>query len=263
VLQVRADYEDALARTRHRRGALGEPFHYYQEIGSTNDEALRLADAGAAHGTTVVASAQTNGRGRLGRSWFSPPDAGLYASVVVRESRATPLLTLASGVAVAEGIRTAAGLPAEVKWPNDIVIASGLGKRRKLAGILTEASTGDDGVPFAIVGIGVNLSYAAYPPEIADRATSISVELGRAVDAPLILVECLAALSARIRQLVVGEGRAVLTRWLELSPSALGARVECEGSVRGTTAGISNDGALLVRTSARIEAIRSGQVRWL
>jgi BirA family biotin operon repressor/biotin-[acetyl-CoA-carboxylase] ligase len=134
---VRAEYEEALARTRSRRGRLGEPFHFHEEIGSTNDEAVRLADAGAPHGTTVVASAQTAGRGRLGRSWFSPADAGLYASIVVRERRAAPLLTLAGGVAVAEGIHLAVALPAEIKWPNDIVIDSGLGKRRKLAGILT------------------------------------------------------------------------------------------------------------------------------
>jgi BirA family transcriptional regulator, biotin operon repressor / biotin---[acetyl-CoA-carboxylase] ligase len=260
---VRAQFEDALTRTRTRRGRLGEPFHFYPEIGSTNDEAVRLAEAGAAHGTTVVASAQTAGRGRLGRAWFSPPDAGLYASVIVRERRAAPLLTLAGGVAVAEGIRAAVALPAEIKWPNDIVIDSGLGKRRKLAGILTEASSGADGVQFAVVGIGINLSAAAYPPEIADRATSIGVELGRAVEAPLILVECLAAFSERITQLASGAADAVLTRWLQLSPSAIGTRVECEGSAGGITAGISNDGALLVRTQAGIEAIRSGQVRWL
>jgi BirA family transcriptional regulator, biotin operon repressor / biotin---[acetyl-CoA-carboxylase] ligase len=260
---VRAEFEDAVVRTRSRRGRLGEPFYFHHEIGSTNDEAVRLAEAGAPHGTTIVASAQSAGRGRLGRSWFSPPDAGLYASIVVRERRAAPLLTLAGGVAVAEGIRNAVSLPAEIKWPNDIVIDSGLGKRRKLAGILTEASTAADGLQFAVIGIGINVSPAAYPPDIADRATSIAAELGRSVDAPVILVECLAALDARIAQLASGDGGAVLGRWLELSPSAVGARVECEGAVAGVTAGISEAGALLVRTARGTEAIRSGQVRWL
>jgi BirA family transcriptional regulator, biotin operon repressor / biotin---[acetyl-CoA-carboxylase] ligase len=260
---VRAEFEAALSRTQGRRRGLGEPFHFHYEIGSTNDEAVRLAEAGAPHGTTVVASAQTAGRGRLGRTWFSPPDAGLYASIIVREPGAAPLLTLASGVAVADGIRRAVGLPAEIKWPNDIVIDSGLGKRRKLAGILTEASTGADGVQFAVIGVGINLIRTAYPPGIAERATSISVELGRAVDAALIFVECLAALAERIAQLVAGNSAAVLSRWLELSPSATGARVQCEGSVSGVTAGISDEGALLVRTAAGTERIRSGQVRWL
>jgi BirA family biotin operon repressor/biotin-[acetyl-CoA-carboxylase] ligase len=257
------EFEAALARSRDRRGGLGEPFHFHAEIGSTNDEAVRLAEAGAPHGTTVVASAQTAGRGRLGRTWFSPPDAGLYMSVIVRERRAAPLLTLASGVAVAEGIRNAVALPAEIKWPNDIVVDSGLGKRRKLAGILTEASTAADGLQFAIVGIGINLSPAAYPPEIADRATSVAAELGRPVDGPVILVECLAALGERIAQAASSNTDDLLRRWLELSPSAVGARVECEGPIAGVTAGISSDGALLVRTNAGTEAIRSGLVRWL
>ena len=260
---MRAEYEDALARTRIRRGRLGEPFHFHDEIGSTNDEAVRLADAGAPHGTTVVASAQTAGRGRLGRQWFSPPDAGLYASIVIRERRAAPLLTLAGGVAVAEAIRASVGLPAEIKWPNDVMIDSGLGKRRKLAGILTEASTSADGVQFAVIGIGINLSPSAYPPDIADRASSSAAELGRPVDAALILVECLAALDARIAQLASGYAGNLLARWRELSPSAAGARVECEGGVTGVTAGITDEGALLVRTAHGVEPIRSGQVRWL
>jgi BirA family biotin operon repressor/biotin-[acetyl-CoA-carboxylase] ligase len=260
---VRAEYEDALARARIRRGRLGEPFHFHDEIGSTNDEAVRLADAGAPHGTTVVASAQTAGRGRLGRHWFSPPGAGLYASIIVRERRASSLLTLAGGVAVADGIRMSVGLPAEIKWPNDVVIDSGLGKRRKLAGILTEASTSADGLQFAVIGIGINLSPSAYPPDIADRATSIAAELGRPIDAADILIECLAALDARITQLASGHASAVLARWLELSPSAVGARVECEGAIAGVTAGIADDGALLVRTPRGVAAIRSGQVSWL
>src|SRR5690606_6342284 len=140
---------------------------------STNDEAARLAAAGATQGTTVVAAAQTAGRGRLGRAWFSPPGAGLYASVVIRDPRAAPLLTLAAGVAIAEGIRAAAGLPVEIKWPNDLVVDAGLGRRRKLAGILTEGSSGVDGLQFVIVGFGVNLLPAAYPADIADRATSL------------------------------------------------------------------------------------------
>ena len=260
---MRGEFEEALVRTRGRRQGLGEPFHFHQEIGSTNDEAARLAEAGAPHGTTVVASAQTAGRGRLGRSWFSPPDAGLYASIVIRERRAAPLLTLAGGVAVAEGIHNAVGLPAEIKWPNDVVVDSGLGKRRKLAGILTEASTGADGLQFVVIGIGINLLATAYPPDIADRATSVSAELGRPVEAGLILAECLAVLAQRVTQLAEGDHRGVLRRWLELSPSANGARVEWEGRLTGVTSGIAEDGALLVRTGIGTEAIRSGVVRWL
>jgi BirA family transcriptional regulator, biotin operon repressor / biotin---[acetyl-CoA-carboxylase] ligase len=260
------EFEEALERTRDRRGGFGDPFHFHFEIGSTNDEAARLAEAGARHGTTVVAAAQTAGRGRLGRTWFSPPDAGLYVSVVIREPRAAALLTLAGGVAVAAGIRNAVALPAEIKWPNDIVVESGLGKRRKLAGILTEASTGAEGLQFVVIGFGINLLPTSYPADLADRATSVQAELGRPVERTTLLVECLAALSGRVRDVASGNHRVVLERWLELSPSAFNARVEAEGvsgPVTGTTAGLAADGALLVKTRTGIEAIRSGVVRWL
>lgn len=244
----------------------GQPLHAFEEIGSTNDEASRLAQAGAPEGTTVVAAAQTAGRGRLGRSWFSPAGAGLYASVIVRDPGVAPVVTLAAGVALAEGIRTASGLPVEIKWPNDIVIDSGLGRRRKLAGILTEASTGADGLQFVVVGFGINLLPAAYPPDIADRAASLAGELGREVDGSVVLAACLAALDARVRDLTEGRRQDVLDLWIGLSPSAVGSRVECEGpsgAIAGVTAGIAADGALLVRTGGQVEPVRSGEVRWL
>ena len=260
------DFEEALTRTRDRRGPFGAPLYYFDETRSTNDEAARLADAGATEGTTVVASAQTAGRGRLGRSWFSPPDAGLYVSVIVRDRRAAPLLTLAAGVAIADGIRSAIALPVEIKWPNDIVIDGGLGQRRKLAGILTEGSSGADGLQYVVLGFGINVLAGTYPPDIADRVTSLSAELGRSVDAPMLLAECLAAVAERVAQLTRGHTKAVLDRWRELSPSSTGARIEFDGMdrrIRGITSGIADDGALLVRVGDRVEPIRSGQVSWL
>jgi BirA family biotin operon repressor/biotin-[acetyl-CoA-carboxylase] ligase len=260
------EFEAALARTAARRGSFGAWLHYFEQIGSTNDEAMRLAEAGAGQGTTVVAAAQTAGRGRLGRQWFSPPGAGLYTSVVIRDLRAAPLLTLAAGVAVAEGIRAAVSLPVEIKWPNDVMVDAGLGRRRKLAGILTEGSSTSEGLQFVVVGFGINVLPAAYPPDLADRATSLAGELGRDVDAGLLLSECLAALSARVEDLAAGRAESVLDAWIAMAPSARGARVECEtpsGPVTGVTAGIAADGALLVKADGRIEAIRSGQVRWL
>ena len=257
---------DALRATALRRGRFGEPLLYFAKTGSTNDEAGRLAEAGAPEGTTVVAAAQTAGRGRLGREWFSPPGAGLYVSLVIRDRRVADLLTLAVGVGIAEGIEAVTALPVEIKWPNDIVVAGGLGRRRKLAGILTEASTGPEGLQHVVVGFGINLLPAAYPPEIADRATSLAAELGRAVDAAAVLGECLAALAGRIGDLAGGERSRVLARWIELSPSAHGSRVELEGAssmIAGVTAGIADDGSLLVRTSQGIEAVRSGSLRWL
>ena len=260
------EFDAALARTAARRGVFGTPLYFFEETGSTNNEAARLAEAGARQGTTIVAGAQTAGRGRLGRSWFSPAGAGLYASVVVRDPRAAPLITLAAGVAIAEGIQAAVGLPVEIKWPNDLVVDAGLGRRRKLAGILTEGLSGVDGLQFVIVGFGVNLLTAAYPPELADRATSLAGELGREVDAASVLAECLASLAERIDDLIGGRATRVLDAWIARSPSAIGSQVECDGptgAIAGVTAGLAADGALLVRAGTSLLPVRSGQVRWL
>ena len=259
------DIVAALERTAPGRGRFGDPAHYFAEIGSTNDEAARLAERGAAEGTCVIASAQTAGRGRFGRTWFSPPGAGLYVSVICRNRVAAPYLSLAGGVAVADGIAAATALPVEIKWPNDIVVNTGLGRRRKLAGILAEGSTSADGLQHVVLGFGINLRSAAYPPEIAGQATSLETELGRHVDAGSVLAETLVALNARFSELAAGHREPLLTRWRTLSPSAHGTAVEWEtpsGLRSGRTAGIDDDGALLVSAGGGIERIISGTLRW-
>jgi BirA family transcriptional regulator, biotin operon repressor / biotin---[acetyl-CoA-carboxylase] ligase len=261
------ELEAGLRRTAARRGVFGEPLHYFHETGSTNDVAARLADGGAPEGTAVVASAQTAGRGRLGRAWFSPPGAGLYISVVSRDRVAAPYLTLGGGVAVADGIRQATGLPVEIKWPNDILAprAGVRSPRRKIAGILAEASSGPGGVQHVVLGFGINLQPAAYPPDIASRASSIEAELGRPPDAGAVLGEILAALCAVHARLAAGRARDVLERWQALAPDVSGAPVEWDtptGLRAGTSAGIDDAGALLVRTSEGLERIISGELRW-
>src|SRR5579872_5735087 len=175
------DLLQALAATARARGVFGARLFYFTETGSTNDLASAAADRGEPEGTTFVAGAQTAGRGRRGREWFSPPGSGLYFSTIVRRASIAPWLTLAGGVAVAEGIRTATGLPVQIKWPNDIVSTSGAGfrGRRKVAGILAEAASGHDGVHYVVLGIGINVGPASFPPELSDRAGSIESELGR------------------------------------------------------------------------------------
>jgi BirA family transcriptional regulator, biotin operon repressor / biotin---[acetyl-CoA-carboxylase] ligase len=262
---VPEDVSRALSTTAHRRGTFGTPLYYFLEAGSTNDIAASLAEQGAAQGTTVLAGSQTAGRGRFSRIWFSPPGAGLYVSVICRHSRAAPLLTLAGGVAVADGIRNATGLPVQIKWPNDVVVEPDRGPRRKLAGILAEATSTPEGLQYVILGFGINLRSAAYPPELTDRVTSIEVELGRVVDANVVLAETLAVLAERCAQLERGDSAQVLSRWRELSPSCRGAAIEWDtasGPVSGIAAGIDDDGALRVRVGQQIERIISGEVRW-
>jgi len=262
-----AELAAALDATRRRRGPFGESISYVAEATSSNDIAATLAAAGAREGTIVIAGAQTAGRGRLGRTWFSPPGAGLYMSIVLRSQAAAPFVTLAAGVAVADGVRAATGLPLELKWPNDVVTsgARGPAPRRKIAGILAEASSSADGVEYIVLGVGVNLTPAAYPREIADRASCVEIELGRSVDAGAIAGEILSALASWWPSLTAGDGARLLGRWRTLSPSASGAAVECEaggGRLHGITAGIDDTGALLVRGAGGVERIVAGQVVW-
>jgi BirA family transcriptional regulator, biotin operon repressor / biotin---[acetyl-CoA-carboxylase] ligase len=252
------DLREALENAGPRLGRFAGPIHYFDSIGSSNDVALRLADAGAPEGTVIVAGAQTAGRGRRGRDWFSPPGAGLYVSLILRPpAEVSAAMTLMAGVALADAIRIGTGLAARIKWPNDLLVDN-----LKLAGILAEGG----GSTYVVLGFGVNLTRAAYPPAIANRATSIEHELGRAPDRGVVLAEALASFSARYADLVGGRFDAILGRWRELSPSSHGAAVEWmtpAGPVRGTTAGIDDRGALLVRVGPRIETIVGGEITWL
>ena len=262
------EFAAALQASAARRGSIGEPALYFSETSSTNDVAAKLAEHGAPEGTAVIAGAQTAGRGRMGRSWHSPPGAGLYVSIVFRDRRIAPILTLAGGVAVAEGIRASTGLPVEIKWPNDIVVREGRSsaRRLKLAGILAEASSGADGLQHVILGVGINVRPAAYPLELAGVATCIETELGRPADLASVLVETLASLHSQVQRLVSGDTAGVLSRWRALAPLAVGSPVEWDRSSvkgRGTTAGIDDEGALLVRAGNGTERIVAGAVRWL
>jgi len=263
------DLASALESTQQARGRFGSRVFYFNQTGSTNDLAARAAERGDPEGTLFVAAAQTAGRGRLGRTWFSPPDAGLYVSTIIRRAEVIPWVTLAAGVAVAEGIRSATGLPAQLKWPNDVVAVGSraFSARRKVAGVLAEASSGPAGVQHVILGFGINLRAGSFPPELADRAGSIEQELGRPIDGGAVLANVLVALNDATRTLVESGGAsALLERWLALSPSARGASIEWDAggaaSRSGITAGVADDGALLVTTADGVERILSGEVRW-
>ena len=264
----------ALDRARSRLGRLGSAIVFFETIGSTNDEAAaRSAQRSAslsgerAEGLVVTADEQTAGRGRRGHTWFSPPGSGLYVSVVltpgrsIDPARATTLLTLAAGVALAEGIEQAAGLRVDLKWPNDLQVS-----RRKLGGILAESAGTGGAADAVVVGYGLNVLATAFPPELGDRATSLESELGRAIDRDQLLAETLAALSRRYEDLLAGRFDAILDAWRRLAPAASGARVTWTtnaGAASGVTAGIDERGGLLVRIGDRVERIVSGEVAWL
>ena len=277
------ELEEALDAVRARLGVLGTSLLYYPTVGSTNDVAAALAGGSNARleGAVVIADAQTAGRGRRGRTWFSPPGSGLYISVLLLPGRARPsperatsLLTLAAGVAIAEGIERVTGLGPQIKWPNDLLVG-----RRKLAGILAEGLAVDRsaGIGHVVLGYGINVGLMSVPADLLGRTTSLETELGRAVDRAAVAAESLAALAARYDDLLTGRFDAILDAWRRRSPSSLGTRVTwapgrivgaagtaaVTGDTRsGLTAGIDEDGALLVRTALGTERVVAGELTW-
>ncbi|HEX8031209.1 MAG TPA: biotin--[acetyl-CoA-carboxylase] ligase [Vicinamibacterales bacterium] len=257
---IPGDLVAPLAALKARRPDAPLDVRWHATLPSTMDTASSLVHDGAAHGVVVVADAQTAGRGRRGSSWASPPGAGLYFSFVARppgvDATGLSLLTLAAGVAVRDGISSATGLAPDLKWPNDLIVG-----RRKLAGILAEGIAIGTAGQSVIVGVGLNLQPAAYPPDVSIRATSIEGELGRPVERGQVFAEILISLWDRLAQLAQSPGD-ILQAWRRGSPNAIGTQVEWDGR-QGVTAGIDDTGALLVNTAGRTERIIAGELRWM
>jgi BirA family biotin operon repressor/biotin-[acetyl-CoA-carboxylase] ligase len=235
-----------------RPAALGEPRHHFAEVGSTNDEARRLAASGAPHGTTVTAAFQTAGRGRQGRAWIVPAGQALLVSVVLRDLPRPALLPLAVAVAVAGTV----GDEARIKWPNDVVFGTPEGGLRKVAGILCE---GRPAAGWAVAGIGLNVAVdlSAVPAAVAARAAS----MGRAeTEVEPVLAELLVRLDAALAL----DAPDLVSAWSGrdvLRGAPIGWERPGGGPPgRGVAAGVDEGGRLLVRTSAGTEALDAGEV---
>ena len=255
------EFIEPLARAADRLGPFARQILWYPDVPSTNDLAAAFAERGAREGCVVAANGQSAGRGRQGRSWASPPGAGLYVSTVLRPvEHALPLLTIAAGIGVADAIHIATGLVPDLKWPNDVFVGG-----RKAAGVLAEATSSAAGT-CVVLGFGINVSLAAYPPEVAALATSLERELGRAVDRGLLLAECLCSLAERYQDLASGRHDAVVEAWRGRAASMSGRRVQWNeaGEAReGVADSIDDTGALVVRTNAGLAHVTAGEVRWM
>ena len=227
---------------------LGGAFHYFFELDSTNTYARQLAEDGAREGEIVIAEAQTQGRGRLGRRWQSPPFTNLYFSVILRPQllpAQAPQITLTAAVALAETVASFIAQPAAIKWPNDILVHG-----KKLAGILTEASCDAQRVHYVILGIGVNLNYrvAAMPDEIRAHATSIAELTGQSLDRESFLKRLIQGLDRCYGELEESGFAPLAPRW-EAHFGLRGKRVRVElldQIVTGRAIGIDQEGALLI-----------------
>ncbi len=241
---------------------LGRVYFRHARLGSTNDEAARLAADGAPHGTVVLAEAQQGGRGRLGRAWFSPPGENLYFSALLRpeiDPAASPPLSLAAAVGLAEGVRGFVGRPPLVKWPNDLLYDG-----KKLAGILVELSAEPGRLRHLVLGVGLNVNSTAFPSELATRATSLAVERGTPVRRGLVLASVLGALERWIDRLFTDGPEPVIEAWLGFAKDWIGQTVTVSlgrERVRGVALGLDARGALrLRREGGREEIVSAGDL---
>jgi BirA family biotin operon repressor/biotin-[acetyl-CoA-carboxylase] ligase len=248
---------------------LGRELHWLERTDSTMRVAGELAARGAAHGTAVIAEEQTAGRGRLGRSFHSPPGTNLYVSILLRPTppgMLAPTVVLAAGVAVAETVAAFLGAPARVdlKWPNDVRI-----DRRKTSGILVELASDAARPVWAVLGIGVNLNVdpTSFPEEFRRRATSLAAASGRPVDRVAFTQRLFGTLE-RVLDLHASQGfvgvRPDFEAWFRMGGQPVRVREPAGQTLEGVVAGVDPDGALRLRLAGgREQRVLAGEVTLL
>lgn len=229
---------------------------YHRSLPSTNTYLMRLASVNSSGYlyTAVIAGRQTAGRGRFSRSFYSPEDAGLYMSILLPcpPFMADRLpLTVMVGIAAAEAVEAVSGVPVRLKWVNDL-IAGG----KKLGGILCESSVDAEGTRYIVAGIGINITDAGFPPEIAGIAVSLD-RLGGYAEPGLLAAELLCRIDANIEK-PKDEILAIYRERMTL----IGQRICFSGAVNGEgiILGIDETGKLLVQTENGRIALNSGEI---
>lgn len=237
---------------------------YFDSIGSTNTHAKQLAAQGAPHGTVLVAGSQTAGRGRLGRSFQSPPGMGMYLSVILRPNcppASLMHLTCAAAVAACHAIEAVSGICPDIKWTNDLVC-----NKRKLGGILTELSvdTRSGLVDYAIIGIGINCcqSLGTFPPEIEKIATSLQTITGKHIPPAQVSAAVIEAL-AQMDRTLLAEKQQLMT-FYRGHCITVGKQIQLlrgETVQHGLALDIDDNGGLLVAfANGKTETVTSGEV---
>lgn len=243
---------------------LGQQVICLPETGSTNNDAYRLAEDGASEGTVILADSQNQGKGRLGRSWHSPPGLNLYCSLVLRPPIppvAAFHLTFLSAVAVARTIEAESTLRPVIKWPNDILINDA-----KVAGLLNEMSAETERIRFVILGIGVNLNIRQdhFPPDLRHPATSLCMEGKREYNRLRFVRTLLQALDDLYDSYLSGGYGSIRDEWVARC-GMIGRRVSVSGpneQMEGVATGIDENGALLVEQANGIVArVLAGDVK--
>ncbi len=249
-------------KSRIRNNWAGSEIYYYEETGSTNIDAKRLGEEGAAHGTIVVADKQNAGRGRRGRAWQSPAGKDIYFTILLRpsfEPDKASGLTLVMALSVAQAVERKCSLKAGIKWPNDVVLNG-----KKICGILTEMNMETDYIQHVVIGVGINVNLDEMPEEISQTATSILRE-GREKTAR---AELLQEVLARFE-----ENYGMYEKELDLSYMLgeynshlvnVGKQVKVldpKGEFEGIARGINASGELLIETpDGKVAEVYAGEV---
>lgn len=235
---------------------------YLIETDSTNRYLKELAVQGAPEGTVIIANRQSAGRGRLGRSFFSPEEKGIYMSILLRPEiplERSVLITSMAAVAVARAIEHVCGITAKIKWVNDIFL-----NNKKACGILTEAGinavTGT--LDYAVLGIGINVGFMKFPEELKKIATSISNECGFVVSKEVLIDEVLKELEEWYPTLLDGsflEESKKRSLLLGKEILVLDERVQ-GGSYPAKAVDINELGNLIIEREGSIQVLNSGEV---
>jgi len=258
-LSLVEDVEDQLETDRFGRAMRG-----FETVGSTNTEATAWARAGAAEGSVVVTEYQSAGRGRHGRTWDAQKGQNLMFSVVLRptlEADRLGLITVAASVAVAEAIDAfVSPHRATLKWPNDVLLEG-----RKTCGMLLESSlSGQQAAEVVVLGVGLNVNQTAFPDALADTATSLRLTTGRPVPRAALFARLLRHLETRYDAVQAGNDAAVRGAFhdrFDALHEQVSFRVPGTGrTIAGTVQGITETGALRLRTADGPKIIHAGDV---
>jgi BirA family transcriptional regulator, biotin operon repressor / biotin---[acetyl-CoA-carboxylase] ligase len=251
-----------MLRQRLKGSLFGKRIYHFFKTDSTNRVALELGHAGEAEGVVVLAEEQTAGRGRAGRAWVSDRATGLYVTLLLRPRLApvqASLLTMIAGLSARSAVQALTGLTVDLKWPNDLLI-----RGKKAGGILTEMHAEPGQIRFVIVGIGLNVNQEKFPGGLAETATSLRVETGKAQSRMELLGRLLREFESDYKRFL-GEGvGSVVARFEEVSTYAKGKRVRVTNGTEsyvGTTAGLGPDGLLQVeRDDGKVMTVVAGDV---
>ena len=241
-------------------GVMGRHVYYYDCLGSTNDQARMLAEKGAPDGSLVVAETQNTGKGRMGRTFFSPEGCGVWMSLILKPDIPpvdASMITLIAAMAVQEMMEIF-GLKSGIKWPNDLVI-----DRRKTTVILTEMSAGPDVINYIVVGIGINVNMKAFPEDLKDTAISMAMASGQTYHRAEVIRRVMQYFESDYRQFLETGNLSFLKDKYDAALIHLNKEIsvhEIRRVWRGISRGINDIGELIVSTDEGDTTVRSGEV---